>query len=742
MDSYRNGSRGAGAALAFLLAVLPYAAWLRADAPPAPAAFLRGFSPSRAAAEIQWEEKYVQLPSAERAEATLLRLTQEPHLAGTEASRRVAEYLRDEYQAAGFQADIVPYPVTLSYPDEIVLERTLPDVLRLARPELPVPGDSSTADPRAAPGYSAYAASGDVAAQVVYANYGLPEDYQRLGEMGVDVARKIVLVRYGQCFRGVKVHLAEEHGAAAVLLFSDPADDGYREGDPYPLGPWRPESGIERGSVQYTFLYPGDPFTTRVAGSSAANAAQQTPQAGQAGNLPRIPALPISWRDAADLLAYLRGPKAPRQWQGGLPFTYHAGPGPAEAHLKLAMRLEQRTIYNVIARLEGETKDWIIAGNHHDAWVFGAADPGSGTAVLLETARSLGALKRAGWRPRRTLVFCAWDAEEFGLVGSTKWVEEQQEELARRAIVYLNTDSAVQGERFNTAATPSLRELVREVARDTQDPRTGRTVYARWQERTEQSVAARGPGSARGAKSPPGVAISALGSGSDYTAFYDHAGIPALDISASGEYGVYHSIYDDFDWMKHFGDPLFTYHAMMARIAGRILMRLADADVPDFDYQEYAAEIERLLGDLRGAVRTAAAGQGRALDLRPVDTAAAAFREAAREEAEAVRAFVASGPDALRAEALTRALAGVESALLEPGGLGNRPWYRHTISAPGINAGYSAVAFPGVRDAMDRGDWPAARKEADALRAALERAAARLREAAHLAGAHPPTARP
>ncbi|HUK54746.1 MAG TPA: M28 family metallopeptidase [Candidatus Binatia bacterium] len=736
----RSGWSRAGASLALTLAlVLEVGPRSTAGGAP-PAAALRGFSPARSSAEARWEEKFAQLPSEERAEATLHRLTEEPHMAGTDASRRVAEYLRDEYQAAGLQAEIVPYRVTLSYPDEIVLERTAPDAMRLARPELPVPGDPATADPRAVPGFSAYSPSGDLTAEIVYVNYGQPEDYDRLAEMDASVKGKIALVRYGQCFRGVKVHLAEEHGAAAVLLYSDPADDGYREGDPYPLGPWRPESGIERGSVQYTFLYPGDPFARRSGGS--AGGGPQSLETERADNLPRIPALPISWRDAAELLADLRGSKVPRQWQGGLPFTYHAGPGPAAAHLKLSMRLEQKTIYDVIARLDGESRDWVLAGNHHDAWVFGAADPGSGTAVLLEAARALGELKRAGWKPRRSLLLCAWDAEEFGLVGSTQWVEEQREELGRRAIAYLNTDSAVQGERFNSAATPSLRELVREVARDTLDPRTGLSVYDRWRERAEQSAAAHLSDSLRGKKGAPAVPIAALGSGSDYTAFYHHAGIPSLDAGASGEYGVYHSIYDDFDWMKRFGDPKFTYHAMMARILGRILMRLADADVPAFDQQEYAAEIERLLGELRSAVRAAAAGQGHPLDLRPVEAAAADFRDAARESAEAVRAFVAAGPDLSRAEPVAHALAGVEAALLAPNGLSGRPWYRHTVFAPGINAGYAAVAFPGVREAVDRGDWAVARREAETLRAALVRAAGRMREAAHLAALRPLSAPP
>jgi N-acetylated-alpha-linked acidic dipeptidase len=700
---------------------------------------LRGFSPSRAIAEEQKEGEFVQLPSTSRIEATLRRLTAEPHLAGTEASHRVAEYLRDEYRGAGLEAEIVSYRVLLSYPEEILLERTAPGLMRLARPEEPVSGDPSSADTRAIAGYSAYSPSGEVKTQVVYANYGLPEDYQRLAELGIDVRGRIVLVRYGQCFRGVKVHLAELHGAAAVLLYSDPADDGYRAGDPYPRGPWRPESGMERGSVQYTFFYPGDPLGPLSGAAPSGNSRDGELRKGL--NLPRIPSLPISWRDASELMAYLRGPKVPREWQGGMPVQYHAGPGPAEAHLKLAMRMETRPIYNVVARLEGETSDWVLAGNHHDAWVFGAADPGSGTAVLLELARSLGALKHAGWTPLRTILFCSWDAEEFGLVGSTAWVEQHGEELARQAIAYLNMDIAVLGERFGGAATPSLRELVREAARDTTDPRTGKSVYERWRERTAQfTQAQRTKDFGKGIAERP-LPMSAMGSGSDYSAFYQHAGIPALDISSAGEYGVYHSVYDDFNWMKRFGDPDFSYHVMMTQIAGHILMRLADSDVPAFDYGEYAAELNRLLGDLRGYARAAGARDERLLDLRRVEAAAAGFQVEARKAEDAVRGLLAGSPERRQCEGVTRALAQVETALLSPHGLTGRPWYRHTFSAPGINTGYAAVTFPGVRDAIERRDWPAARRETVALQEALERATERLREAAQLS-THSPAGRP
>src|SRR5208282_1542252 len=360
---------------------------------------------------------------------------------------------------------------------------------------------------------------------------------------------------------------------------------------------------------------------------------------------------------------------------------------------------------------------------------------------LLEVARSLGALKRMGWTPRRTILFCSWDAEEFGLVGSTAWVEEHMEELRHNGIAYLNMDIAVLGERFGGSATPSLRELVREAARDTPDPRSGKSVYEKWRARVEQYA-----GATRGSAASPGGAerplpMSAMGSGSDYSAFYEHAGIPAMDISSLGEYGVYHSIYDDFNWMKRFGDPEFAYHVMMARIAGRIVMRLADADVPPFDYNEYAAEVQRLLGALRAAARSAGGGNSRVLDLRGAESAAADFEAAAREADDAIRGLLGGAPEVQRTAALSRALAGVETALLSPNGLTGRPWYRHTFSAPGINAGYAAVVFPGVRDAIDRRDWPAARREAEALREALERAAERLREAARLAG-RPSDARP
>ncbi len=721
--------RGASVVLALGLATSPSGYWpTYAEGQTG----IRGFAPGRAATERALESKFVRVPSGESAEANLRWLTSEPHVAGTDASRRVAEYIRDQFRAYGLQADLVSYRVLIPYPEEIALERVLPEPKKLATPEESFPEDQDTSDHRVIPGYNSYSPSGEVTAPVVYANYGRPEDFRRLEELGISVEGKIALVRYGQNFRGVKVRLAEEHHAAGVLIYSDPADDGYVAGDPYPRGPWRPMSGIQRGSVVYTFFYPGDPLTPGVASTESAR--RLDPK--EAVTLPHTPTLPISARDAAEILPYLGGPRVPRDWQGGLPLTYHVGAGPVTVHLKLAMRFEQRPIYDVVGRLTGETDEWVMVGNHHDAWTFGAADPNSGTAVMLETARSLGELARSGWKPRRTILLCAWDGEEFGLLGSTEWTEDHEKEIRQKAVAYLNLDTAVLGSTFGGSGTPSLRELVREVGREVTDPRSGRSVYEAWRERSGRR-GSESTSPARGVEEPQ---LESLGSGSDYTPFFHHAGIPAVDLGFSGEYGVYHSLYDDFSWMKKFGDPGFLYHPTMARIAGILLLRLADADVPAFDFAEYGAEVAKYVDELEVAARSAVQGNGRSEVKAPVDLAAvreaeAAFRASARRVQDVLADFVASSPDTARAAQVSRALVLVEQELLAPQGLVGRPWYRHTIFAPGTYAGYAAVRLPGVREALDRKDWETARKEAATLAEALRRATARLDEAARLARA-------
>jgi N-acetylated-alpha-linked acidic dipeptidase len=692
---------------------------------PAPAP-IRGFAASRVAAQRALESQLQRIPAPDSAERHLRIITSEPHMAGTEGSKRVAEYVRDQLRSYGFEASLAEYKVWLPHPKEVKLELVTPEKKTLATPEDPFEWDKDTYNKNVVMGFNGYSPSGEVTAPVIYANYGLHEDYRRLEEMGVSVAGKVVLVRYGRSFRGVKTRIAEEHKAAGVIIYSDPADDGYVAGDPYPRGPFRPPSGIQRGSVYYGSNYSGDPLTPGVAATE--NARRLKPE--ESKSLPRTPTLPISYRDAAEILKNLGGPRVPREWQGGLPFTYHVGPGQAAVHMKLVMDYQLRSIWNPVGKLRGQNDDeWVILGNHHDAWVFGAVDPSSGTTAVLETARALGELARGGWKPRRSILIACWDAEEFGLIGSTEWVEERVPELQQKAVAYLNLDSAVSGNAFGGSGTPSLKELVREVAREVTDPRTGRSVYEVWKENVE-----RGRGRRRGAAQPAAegdVPLGNLGSGSDYTPFFQHAGIPSLDMGFGGEYGVYHSVYDNFYWMKNFGDPTFVYHAAAARIAGLLVLRLAEADLLPFDYEAYALEIERYVKELDGVVKEQ--GEGK-LDLQPVNDAVATLTAAAARATRAVNALRngAGQADSTKLAAINRALRGVEQAFLSPG-LASRPWYRHSVYAPGTYTGYEVVLLPGVREAVDKKDWDAARREAAALADSLRRAAAQLDQAAKLA---------
>ncbi len=718
-DGHRNARLSVyGSALAGILCAGMAAAQ---NGPPATTG-LRGFAQGRVAAQQELEKKLQLVPAPASAEKHLRALTAEPHMAGTEGSRRVAEYIRDQMRSYGLEAELVSYRVLLPHPVEVSLELMGPEPKRLGTQESAQPGDAWSAHPRAVMGYNGYSPSADVTAEIVYANYGLPEDYKRLGELGVSVAGKIVLVRYGRCFRGVKVKVAEENKAAGVLIFSDPADDGYAAGDAYPKGPFRPPSGIQRGSVYYGFQYSGDPLTPGVAATENAKRIREE----DASSLPRIPAMPINWLDAQEILSQMEGPRVPREWQGGIPVTYHTGPGPATVRLKLKMDFQQRAIWDVVGKLRGTNDDeWVVMGNHHDAWVFGAVDPSSGTAAMLETARALGELARGGWRPRRTILLCAWDAEEFGLIGSTEWVEERVAELQKKAVAYLNLDSAVSGNNFGGSGTPSLHELVREAARAVTDPKTGRSVYDVWRERSARGEGRRRstPGADPAGNAAAEPALGVLGSGSDFTPFFHHAGIPAMDIGFGGEYGVYHSVYDNFNWMKQFGDPDFAYHAAAARVAGVLLLRLAEADVLPFDHAAYAAAIEKYVGELDAEMNAAGAANSDKLDLRPLADAAREMAAAAKRAEGATRNGAA---DAVRAREINRALVEVEQALLAPEGLVGRPWYKHTIFAPGTYTGYAAVILPGIREAVERRDWETARREAGVVADALRRAAAKL----------------
>ena len=694
---------------------------------------ITGFSPSRVAAERQLEDKLRSVPDAAHAESNLRHLTSEPHMAGTEASHRVAEWLRDQYRSFGFDAEIVTYNVWLPQPREITVELTKPVNKKLASPEQSFDVDKDTSDKRVGPAFNIYSPSGEVTAPVVYVNYGMPEDYRTLASSGVHMEGKIALARYGKGYRGIKAKLADEHKAAALIIFSDPKDDGSGAGETFPNGPWRPMSGIQRGSIIYTQIYPGDPLTPGVAATPTAKRLAPA----DAANLPHIPTIPISAQDASVILENLGGEAVPADWQGGLPFPYHFGPGAAVVHLKLVMDYQQRPIFDVIAKLHGTSDDeWVVMGNHHDAWVFGAADPGSGTSAMLETGRALGELARSGWKPRRTIVICHWDGEEPGIIGSTEWVEANRSELQNKVMAYVNTDVGVNGPNFGASATPSLKDLVRDAAREVKDPRTGQSVYDTWRDHAaafsgEVSGTARRAPALDASGEPP---ISALGSGSDYSAFFDHAGIPSLDMGFTGDYGVYHSVYDDFYWMQHFGDPKFTYHPALARIIGTVALRLDEADILPFDFPAYALEIEHMTTDrIRRAVRDE---DEQALE--PALDAAAKLSISAARASEALHAVSGAPLDPAKAAQINHAIAAVEQAFLAPDGLVGRPWFQHVLYAPGSYTGYSSVEEPGVTEALDRKDSATLRHEADSLLAALTRASARLDEITHLAQAARP----
>jgi N-acetylated-alpha-linked acidic dipeptidase len=683
---------------------------------------IHGFAPSRVAAELQLEQQFEKIPDPAHAEAALRRLTSEPHVAGTEASRHVAEWLRDQFQSFGFDAKIVTYSAYLPFPREVRLEMVSPERVSLATPEPPIDRDRNPGDDHLMPAVSDYSTSADVTASVIYANYGTAEDYRALESLSVSVKGRLVLARYGRGYRGVKAKLAEDHGAAGLILYSDPSDDGYTSGDVFPDGPWRPLDGVQRGSILYTQVRPGDPLVY-----DNPNTSRLAPADSSA--LPHIPAIPISAKDANVILSHLGRQRVPRGWQGGLPLTYHVGPGDAKVHLKIAMDDAQRPIYDVIAKLRGTSDDeWVIFGNHHDAWVYGAADPGSGTAAMLEMARGVGELVRSGWTPRRTMVICEWDAEEPGLIGSTDWVEANRAELQAKALAYVNTDVGVTGNNFAGSAVPSLKDFLRDATQEVQDPQTGQNVYSAWKNRMGlgSDALVRSEDGASPRQRPP---VSALGAGSDFSSFLDNAGIPSIDVSFTGDYGVYHSLYDDFYWMQHFGDPDFSYETALAQLLGVLALRLDEADVVPYDYTSYASEIARAEDTL---FARAATQPGASAILKRVGDASADFSEAATHAQDALAAF--SG-DASKEAAINRELAGVEQALLAPDGLSGRPWFKHTIFAPGSNTGYSAEILPGVKEALDRHDLAALQHEADSLAVALERAAAQLNDVAALARA-------
>ena len=689
-------------------------------APAALAATQSIFGFRDSAVENSVEARFLAVPNPKLAEEHLRTLTQAPHMAGTPEDKVTADYVAQKFREAGLETEILEYRVWFNYPSEINVDITAPSGVEMHGPTREhVDGDPYQDDSRVVMPFNGMSPSGDVEGEVVYANYGAPEDFEKLETLKIDVHGKIVLVRYGQNFRGVKVFVAQEHGAAGVIIYSDPFDDGWRRGDKYPQGPWHPDTAVQRGSVGYMFEFPGDPTTPGVASVPSLPESQRiSPE--QSAQLPKIPVTPLSYHDVRPILEHLGGPDTPREWQGALPFTYHVGPGPAKVKMHLKQDYQFRTLWDVIGRVRGSelSDEWVVSGNHRDAWVYGAVDPNSGTAAMLETVHGVGELLKSGWRPKRTLVFASWDGEEEGLIGSTEWVEQHEAEL-RKAPVYFNVDVAVSGPKFGASSVPSLKQFLRDVTKAVPSPKGG-TVYEAWQKATQDDHSSQEEPTAVSYKPPtaqtkPDVPVGDLGSGSDYTAFLQHLGVPSTDIGSTGPYGVYHSVFDNFAWFKTFGDPDFLYEQQMARVFGLEALRMADADVLPYDYEEYGKEISVYLD----IARKRAGGKfgDHTLDFSAVNSVARHFREAG------ARIISKQKHPPRDPASLNQALRAAERALLVPEGLPHRPWFRHAIYAPGEYTGYSAVVIPGVNEAIDKGDADRVRQQLSTVAAALDRAA-------------------
>jgi len=677
------------------------------------------------------------------------RMSSQPNHVGSPHGKQNAEFVASLFREWGYETRTETFLVLFPTPKTRLLELIEPErfTARLAEPELAADATSGVTNNRL-PTYNAYSADGDVTGELVYVNYGIPADYEELAHHGVDVAGKIVIARYGGSWRGIKPKVAAEHGAIGCLIYSDPRDDGYYQGDVYPAGPYRMEHGAQRGSVEDMPLYPGDPLTPGVGATEDA----QRLAIQDAETIMKIPVLPISYADALPLLRAISGPVAPAHWRGALPVTYHIGPGPAKVHLKLEFNWELTPAYDVIAMLSGsESPDqWVIRGNHRDAWVFGAGDPLSGTVALLEEARAIGELAKTGWRPRRTIVYASWDAEEPGLLGSTEWAEHHAAELQEKAVIYMNTDSYGRGF-LGVGGSHTLEKFVNEVAGDVVDPQTGVTVLER--ARAAQLVQGN-----KEARSRADLRISPLGSGSDYTPFLQHLGIASLNVGYGGESGggEYHSIFDSFDFYTRFGDPNFEYGIALAQTMGRATLRFADADVLPYQFSnfadnvtQYVEQLTRLAEDMRAETelenflissrayelaadptKTYVPPEEKSavpyLNFAPIQNALEQLVHSANSYDEALQRRLERVPelDVAVRESLDRILMSIERMLTYEEGLPGRPWFRHQIYAPGFYTGYGVKTLPGVREAIEQRTWREAERYVDIVAAVLDRATA------------------
>ena len=720
------------------------------DAPPV----LSGYSVSSSQAERDWENQFRAIPTQQNLRNYMQRLSARPHHVGSPYDKDNAEWILAQFKAWGLDAHIENFDVLFPTPKERLVELVEPTTLKAALQEPALKVDpTSNQQAEQLPTYNAYSADGDVTAPLVYVNYGIPEDYEKLERMGVSVKGAIVIARYWHSWRGIKPKVAAEHGAVGCIIYSDPNDDGYFQGDSFPEGPWRPRDGVQRGSVMDMPLYPGDPLTPGVGATKHAKRLDIK----DAKTITRIPVLPISYADAQPLLAALKGPVAPEDWRGALGQTYKVGPGPAKVHLRVKANWDIKTLYDVVVKIPGASSpdEWIVRGNHHDAWVNGAEDPVSGANALMEEARSLAELLKQGWKPKRTIIYCVWDGEEPGLLGSTEWGEAHADELRQHAVAYFNTDANTRGY-FQAGGSHVLEKFINDVAKDVEDPEKKISVWKRSQ--LDAIREAKTPEERSEARQRADLRIPAIGSGSDWTVFLDHLGVASLNISYGGEdpdsggSGIYHSIYDDFYWYTHFADTDFSYGKALAQTVGTSVMRLADADVLPYDFsdfadtmQQYQDELQKLLKskqdevvernkEIDEGVFSATADPRKTsvppskedvpphLNFAPLENANAALMRGAQRYQKAFDKAASGGftlsPSTV--QSLNATLLQCERKLTSDQGLPGRPWFKHLIYAPGQYTGYGVKTMPGVREAIEQKRWKEADEQIVRVAAALQ----------------------
>jgi N-acetylated-alpha-linked acidic dipeptidase len=716
---------------------------------------LTGFTKETSEAQLKAEALFDSYLKSSNLDQWMKRLSARPHHLGSAYGKQNAEFMRDLLRSWGYEAEIETYKVLFPTPKVRLVEMTAPTRFKLKLDEPALKEDATSGQKsEQLPTYNAWSADGDVTAELVFVNYGVPDDYDQLERLGIDVKGKIVIAKYGGSWRGIKPKVAQEHGAIGCLIYSDPKEDGYFQGDVYPKGAFKSQYGAQRGSVQDMPVYPGDPLTPNVGATTDAKRLDRK----EATNLIKIPVLPISYGDAQPLLAALGGPVAPERWRGALPITYHIGPGSTKVHLKLEFNWDMVDCHNVIAKLRGNEfpDEWVIRGNHHDAWVNGANDPISGLVAQLEEARALSELVKTGWRPKRTIVYCAWDGEEPSLIGSTEWVEHHAAELQQKAVTYINSDSNGRGFLY-AAGSHTLETLMTEVAGSITDPQTGVTIMERM--KSAQSINAANTKAKKDILAKKTLTLGALGSGSDYSPFIQHLGIPSLNLGFGGEDdgGEYHSIYDSYDNYKRFKDPKFDYGIALAKTAGHATLRLANADVLPFDFKGfqktvsgYLTEITTLTDNMRETTevenqliqenRYVLASDPNEKYIPPTKKDIVPFlnfsslQNAVASLEKATAAFaelqIANPKPNTNLDKLNKILYQAEQKLMMPSGLPRRPWYRHSIYAPGFYTGYGVKTIPGVREAIEQRNWKEAQEQIENVARTIDLYTAEVKAAA------------